>query len=209
METSDFKKLVSKTINRLQELETPPDNLFDELAKLILEKGLLSVNEVKFRFREIEFYLNNVKDKKSETGFDPFAHVHDDERLKKTTTGSFRPHYSGLDIAIREGDFFGGILIRGVEKEATTEKPYQGPLVAMCVVLSEIGDLTSEIPDFFRLTFESNNESLEIKATKRIGLGTERHSGGNLDNYRNIQWRYYSYRNGKDPKGIKDIREVK
>ncbi|GAB4489609.1 MAG: hypothetical protein OHK0019_07400 [Saprospiraceae bacterium] len=208
MEKSEFKDLVKKTIKSLQEPATPLDSLFDELAGWILGKGQLQVNNAKFQFREIEFYLNNVKDKKSEAGFDPFAHVHNDERFKKTITGSFRPHYSGLDIAIREDDFFGGILIRGVEKIEPKRLILQGPLVSMCAIIGEIGDLTSEIPDSFRLTFESNGDDLKIRATKRIGLGKERHSGGNLENYRNIQWRYYYYENGKDPKGIKDIRDV-
>lgn len=86
-------------------------------------------------------------------------------------------------------------MIRGVQKIEPERLILKGPLVSMCAIIGEIGDLTLNDSDLFRLTFDSNDEILKIKATDRIGLGKDKHSGGNRDIYLGIRWRYHTYPN--------------
>lgn len=207
MEKSEFKELIGKAINCLEKSPEIPVDLFDELAVLFLTRGKLQVGKATFRFKEIEFYLNNVEDKTSKEGYDLFAHKHDN-RFEELKTGGIRPHNSGLDIAIREPqNFFGGILIRCLQKVNDDKRSLTGPVLTMFTLLSEIGDIT-EGPKSLELTFDSEQLDLKIKATRRIGLKTQHSGGENFEKFKKAGWRYHTYEPGKDPKGIKDIREV-
>lgn len=77
---------------------------FDRIAEEILTSKAIYVNDIEFRFTEIEFYYFHEK-------YHPDNYTH--EHLRKP--GEWRFHNQGLDITFRGDEKSdGGILIRGV-----------------------------------------------------------------------------------------------
>ncbi len=201
MEKSEFKDLVEKTIKHLQKGTTPLDVLFDELAKLFLQRGAVKVGDVEFKIVEVEFYLNN-----KEGSFDPYAHFHN-----SYPTGSFRLHDSGsgFDVSIEGEGFWGGVLIRGIQWQ--NSKPIDGPFKTLKAILSEIKNF--EKGKEIKLLFSSIDyeKTIKITSTSRVGLKVDEKklehsklSRSHWERYLEIGWRYHTYE--EDPKRKETIR---
>lgn len=95
--------------------EVIDDNIFFEIADIILNKTVLLVNNNKFRISEIEFYLKN------ENHNDQYTHC-DVDQLKygswyfhKYKNGTYKSGtYKGVDLTLGNQKSYCGILIRSI-----------------------------------------------------------------------------------------------
>jgi len=88
-------------------------HIFYNTAKEIMNDCMLKIDKIEFELTEIEFYYfdcNNHCD----------IYVHQNE-LQKETSGFLYAHksswgnYGGLDLTFGNGEYYGGILIRGIK----------------------------------------------------------------------------------------------
>lgn len=204
MGKSEFKNLVEKTILLLEQTQEIPVDLFDKLAILILARGELKVGATTFRFTEIEFYLNN----KSRYDLDPFTHEHD----QKYETGHIRPHWAGIDISILEGNYWGGILIRGICESGkdTAQVNRFGPHLSLDLIFKQIVDI--EVGANIKLIFSEKPHIQEICATPRINLKFKNNKQPTEieEKFINVmKWRYHSYPEGSKHRRSKESKPVK
>jgi len=104
---------------------------FDRIAIELLNKKVLIVNEIIFRFTEIEFYYFH-----HEYHRDEYTHKH----LRRA--GEWRFHNQGIDITLNgneESD--GGILIRGVFVDS---EYINGPKNSLKKIFEAFGDITKQ-----------------------------------------------------------------
>ncbi len=167
----------SKWYKSLQDaLEKADENSnFEEIFKihaqmLMSQYGLTNGTDT-FLLKEIEYYFyDEVKH--------PDPYVHKNEKQK--VAGEYYYHYSGLDITFGKDEFYGGILIRGVEKIIKTkENPIFGPIKSISNLLalsslydkncySKITDCSTHLIRVYKL---ENNLSLnDIRISTRVGL---------------------------------------
>lgn len=87
---------------------------FEEIAGELINKHHLEVNGYSIKLCDLEFYWNDGGDHA-----DASTHEHGYE------SGQLRPHGSGYDLALKNSNGYGGILIRGVLKD---DVPTYGPI---------------------------------------------------------------------------------
>lgn len=126
---------------------------FKELAKELMNNYLLIINSAGYKITEIEFYLNNKED-----NLDIFAHKHDNYQ-----TGQLRLHTSGVDIAIKNKNFYGGILIRGLKSD---EHYIEGPWRVLETIIKSFSIDKQNSLEFKR----EKLEQLPIYQSPRAGL---------------------------------------
>ncbi len=103
---------------------------FQTIAHSLINNYHLQVNDTSIHLCDLEFYWNDGAGHS-----DPSTHEH------KYLNGQLRPHGSGYDIALRNGNSYGGILIRGVMVDG---EPTYGPLLSSDVIFKAGGNLFSE-----------------------------------------------------------------
>ena len=89
---------------------------FDEIAKILMNKCVISKGEINYEIVEIEFYL--------------FTHNHQDVITypRKIKPGQWFFHQSGVDLTfMSDENQFGGILIRGLRKISADKRQIFGP----------------------------------------------------------------------------------
>lgn len=114
---------------------------FDRIANDLMNHWVLAVNEHHYRITEIEFYCKSV----AEDGIiiDKYTHGHP-EQLK---SGTWYFHGSGLDLTFGTAEYYGGILIRGLQR-IKDEKHITGPLNSITEILGSIGSCENKKIDF-------------------------------------------------------------
>ncbi len=128
---------------------------FQKIAEELINHHILKVNETEIRFCDLEFYWNDGANHQ-----DKSTHPHNYEN------GQLRPHSSGFDIALKNENGYGGILIRGIIVE---EEAVYGPLNSAKRMLQFGAPLTAGL--HISLHEKRPAETCEIFETTRIGLG--------------------------------------
>lgn len=144
---------------------------FNTIAQALINKYFLVVNNTEIELCDLEFYWKDELNHNDEN-----THKHDYEN------GQLRPHASGYDIALKNKKGSGGILIRGIIKDA---EPTFGPIRCSDVIFRAGGDLLNEGFNI-RLVERKKPKEYPIFSTKRVGLKKE--------TYKNEPYRFISYR---------------
>jgi hypothetical protein len=115
---------------------------FQRIATEMFHNYTFMINGVPHRFTEVEFYLNG--------GNHPDDFAHDDPIQKQT--GSFYFHkmngkykagsFKGMDVTFAHDGFFGGILIRGIQKLTAPRVIVDGPSLVVDHILKTCGVAT-------------------------------------------------------------------
>lgn len=148
---------------------------FQNIAMLLFNNYAIKTDSNTYRITEIEFYYHDEHHRDLTTyGYiDKTKNYLDRIRRHKgaqykTLTWFF--HYSGIDLVIGNENAPGGVLIRAIENNVTSEK-VTGPLV----VLLELLNQQMSVDGTKRLLLElipHKYEKLQTPVTKqRIGLG--------------------------------------
>jgi hypothetical protein len=169
-----FGKLKSMNME-FQINENSIETEFLRLAELLLWRSELVVNEAAFNFIEIEFYFYAEKHQ------DAFTHNHNE------SAGRWRFHNQGFDITLRGETGFGGILIRGVERNGKT---FNGPRRVLFELMSHLNPVT-KMNNAFGIQGKKETKS-RIFRTFRHGLKNPI-SGlpcDRPDYYRNLECRF-------------------
>lgn len=105
---------------------------FDRIAKELMLDYALFVNDVEFRFTEIEFYYFHYGIHE-----DKYTHKHDRDG------GEWRFHNQGFDLTFQSDDQSdGGILIRGLKKVGGDN--VNGPRKVIMEIFKAFGKATNE-----------------------------------------------------------------
>ncbi len=144
---------------------------FKRIAKMLLNKYQLCVNESAVPLCDIEFYWNNNGKHKDES-----THKHAFEE------GRLRAHSSGLDITLKSDKGYGGILIRGVLIDG---EGVSGPLNAAEAILKYGGNVF-ETSVSVKIELKQEATSFQLYETVRKGLGK------NAKGFENESYRFIS-----------------
>lgn len=146
-----------REINKLFECKTQEciSKYIEELAREILLEYQLILGNTYWDITEIEFYLF------SDNHPDPFVHKHADY-----STGQFRLHGAGIDIAIGNDRGYGGILLRSIRKVGEKEL-VPSPLKVSDAIIANMGTIESSTISIAPRTTKSSDK---IYSTSRIGL---------------------------------------
>ncbi len=147
-------------------------NDFEAIAESLINNYFLKVNDTEIELCDLEFYWNDKVNHNDEN-----THLHDYDN------GQLRPHASGYDIALKNNNGYGGILIRGVIQSG---EPTYGPIRFADVIFKAGGNLLSEESLTISLEERENPKSYPIFSTKRVGL--------NKETYIAEPYRFISYR---------------
>lgn len=133
---------------------------FEKIANTLINQFTLHINGLTIELCDLEFYWNDSKEHK-----DKSTHPH------KYTNGQLRPHGSGYDIALRNEQGFGGILIRGVIKDGAAT---YGPIRCADVIFKS-GDNLFDNGLTIKLIERDPHprKNYIIFPTKRVGLKKE------------------------------------
>lgn len=112
---------------------------FERIATELFLNQTFMINGTPHRFTEMEFYLNG--------GNHPDDFAHDDPIQKQT--GSFYFHkmngkykggsFKGMDVTFAHDGFYGGILIRGIQKLTAPRVIVDGPSLVVDHILKTCG----------------------------------------------------------------------
>ena len=164
------------------------------LAKKIAMKGLLEINESKYRIIDFELYINSSTD----IAKDPHTYNND---LQKSSAKLY-DHASGLDITFGDKENAVGVLIRGIAKLSNkdhnaTEKYfideyYDGPHKARTELIGNLRFNDNNKLSFNEATIEMGTylkpHNVKLIKTKRVNLTPK--TADPTDKYINETLRY-------------------
>ncbi len=101
---------------------------FAKIAETLINHYHLQINKVEIEFCDLEFYWNVS------------SHADTNTHSHFYQNGQLRPHPSGYDIALRNKNGYGGILIRGIMSQGI---PTYGPFLSADVIFKLGADLTT------------------------------------------------------------------
>lgn len=94
---------------------------FDDVANEMMNHHVLCINGCAFKVVELEFYVNNSKNKND-------ADLYTHGNVSQIVFGGWYDHPAGIDFTIGNNvDTYGGILIRSI-KDLESKKYINGPL---------------------------------------------------------------------------------
>ncbi len=173
----DLKKLITDLhdMKKQEDIETQ----FGKIASFILTRTVLNVNNILYRFTDLEFYFYQKGIHE-----DIYAHNHS-EQLK---FGKWYFHASGIDITIgNENGIYGGILIRGIvrlsKNDITDFQSFDGnsidrPIIVKTEVCKNLNGPFDRTSNVFNLEIihpeTSINKEEYVVKTNRINLNPER-----------------------------------
>ena len=174
------------TIDALKQALSTPENLisngvgnFDALAKSLMNNFQIMKGRKRYWLTEIEFYL--------------FTESHRDiiTYPRRCEAGMWFFHASGVDISFKsnvifedspekkkwmpilsKGAVFGGILIRGVVREDTLDRPVSGP-IRVCDELFDKFDALQTPTDFPQIVVAPKARGVEPTKLLRFGISKE------------------------------------
>lgn len=155
------------------------DACFDRISKNLFQNYCLCTGDKRYFLTEIEFYYNRF----SENKIDNFAHVHGAE----SPEGTWRLHGAGVDIAFKGKDYYGGILIRGMESE--DGHVIDGPWNTASLLVRNLASVWKSVPSFHFQKLD-NPRATEYQKSSRVGLRLRKAS--DLE-YICKPWRYLSW----------------
>ena len=157
-------------------------NEFLRIADVLLLHKALNVNGTIIRFTEIEFYYYCPSHQ------DAFAHQHDQPAKQ------WRFHNQGFDFTLRGITGFGGILIRGIEVDASYESDktvyVNGPRRVLFKTMSYLNAIDQ--PNNILGLVPTEKRDLRIFQTFRHGLNTPTTAlpCGDIDHFKSAKYRF-------------------
>lgn len=188
-------------------------DVIENIAKTLLNKYVLVVQNKQYRMAEIEFYI------KSENHNDQYTHGDKNQKkfakfyFHRYPNGSYKGGtYKGVDLTYGDDDTCFGILIRSIYDLETNEL-IEGP----CKTVNKILELYNcdDVPEFM----ENKKDPLNARSTKnfhvkrknipvqqiykgsRIGLSDK------YPQWKNVKYRYLTHKN-MIKKGKADLEDV-
>ena len=148
---------------------------FNRIAHLLLLQKALLVNNQKYQITEIEFYYY------CKSHPDVFTQCHD------YPVGRWRFHHQGLDITLRGGSGFGGILLRGLR---CGEKYINGPRKVMRTIFGGLNPVGQSHNEFGLVVDEKRNPSIFKTYRKGLKLPNKRLSCENPEPFKEAKYRF-------------------
>ncbi|NLR90454.1 MULTISPECIES: hypothetical protein [Flammeovirga] len=179
-----FDRLVSE-VKALQQSSAQfhIEDSFTSIANFLMNDVVLRAGINNYRLVEIEFYYF------SDQHQDPYVHKHEAQK----TLGRWYIHGAGLDITFGTMDFYGGILIRGVQRRG--DKQFiSGPLNVASEVIHHLGGVEDQEIHFGLKEYDLPQE--QIASSRRVGLNPRKNDG---ELYVNRPYRYISCISSKHP----------
>lgn len=179
---------------------------FERIASELFLNQTFMINGEPHRFTEIEFYLNGGNH------LDDFAH---DDPIQKQT-GSFYFHkmngkykggsFKGMDVTFAHDGFYGGILIRGIQKLSAPRVLIDGPSLVVDHILKTCGAenivqlvdtmMTSlavcDLNNILHLEPAQRKGTRAVYTSARIGL-TLKNFSRNRENYIIRPYRFFTH----------------
>ena len=148
------------------------ENEFRNIARKLFNDFAIQKEKLIYRLTEIEFYWSSPTHKDESV----YKRIHVDP-----SRGEWFFHYSGVDIALKNDDGYGGILIRGI-CDIHSGKSFKGPQVCAMKLFSGINAFSDS---FSVRIIDYKFPEEQIGETERIGLGKNvKESGFNKFKYR-------------------------
>jgi hypothetical protein len=172
---------IQNTNNSIQNLQ----KIFYEISQELMNNYEYKINNIKFELTEIEFYyFNEFKH------CDIFTHTH---ILQKDTKNILYVHeswgnYGGIDITFGNGEYYGGILIRGIK---INDIFIAGPSKVRTELIQQ---LKINCNSYKELQIFFNQYPLEIMQKESLNHKTYHSSRINLGKKDNDNYRYALYR---------------
>lgn len=172
------------------------ENSFAKTADILLLKKALVINNINYRFTEIEFYYYG------DQHFDGYTHRHDME------AGKWRFHNQGFDITLRGKTGYGGILIRGIRQVHHTENPIyiNGPRRVLFEISRHFNPVETVTNEFGIVNAEEL--SFEPLATFRQGLKNPVQQFEGANKYVAANYRYLVDHHRFDRKQFSGLEEI-
>jgi len=176
-----LQQSIQKSDNSVQSLQ----KIFYKISEKLLNNYKYKIDNVAFELTEIEFYYYNEY-----KHCDIFTHTH---HLQKNTKGTLYVHeswgnYGGVDMTFGDGNFYGGILIRGIKINDTFVAGPSKVRTELINALDKNLNSYSELQNFF------NNHSLKILDKKNVENKIYHSTRINLGKKDSVKYRYALYR---------------
>lgn len=151
---------------------------FSRIANNLLLSKKMVINQVSYRFTEIEFYYH------SSIHPDPYTHEHSLE------AGKWRFHNQGLDITLKGKEGYGGILIRGIEKSGDKKTYINGPRRVIFEITKYLNPV-HELNNVFGIE-DADSENHDIFECFRQGLkeNDSKPTDNNTIDFLNAKYRF-------------------
>lgn len=139
-------------------------SLIEKLAKSLLMKYVLVVNNKEYRLGEIEFYVNNLTHKDTYTHGDPNQKTYGKWYFHKYPNGSYKSGtYKGVDLTLGDPETYFGVLIRSIY-DTETDEMIEGPCKTVNKILESYGN--SDVNEYMK----TRNDPLSARSTKNFHL---------------------------------------
>ncbi|KXX70281.1 hypothetical protein [Flammeovirga sp. SJP92] len=172
---------VKKLQNNLNDQQI--SECFQRIADYLMNYCVLKAGIQNYRIVEIEFYFHHEKHP------DPYVHQHENQK----TLGRWYVHGAGIDITFGTLDFYGGILIRGIQRKS--DKQFiSGPLHVIAEIFHFIGGVDVQEVEFGLKEKEMSYET--IAQSSRVGLSSNKKGG---EGYLKKKYRFVSCIGPKHP----------
>lgn len=136
----------------------------EKIAKSLLSKYVIVVNEKEYRISEVEFYVNNEKHNDKYTHGDKNQKTFGKWYFHRYPNGSYKSGtYKGMDITLGNKDTYFGVLIRSIY-DAETDEMIDGP----CKTVNKILELNGchDVAEYMA----DKTDPLSVRATKNFYL---------------------------------------
>jgi len=203
----ELKTSLSTKNNSVADLQ----KLFFDISEKLMNEYEIQINDIKFELTEIEFYYFDER-KHS----DVYTHTHE----KQLNSNRLYVHESwgnrgGIDLTFGNGEFYGGILIRGIKLH---DQFVAGPAKVRDALIKELNqdfDSWEDLQKFFddnpiMIDRKESDKEHKIYHSKRVGI-SEKENGKKYKNalYRFVREDYLLESNGDTRKNLKESTTIK
>lgn len=156
---------------------------FQRISDYLMNYCVFKAGIQNYRIVEIEFYFYHPDHQ------DPYVHQHENQK----TLGRWYVHGAGIEITFGTLDFYGGILIRGVQRKS--DKHFvSGPLHVIGELFHNMGGIDTQEIEF---GLKEKDMTYEVVAqSKRVGLNAAKKGG---EAFINKKYRFVSCIGPKHP----------
>jgi len=199
----DHFKIFQKKLIELGNDITEIERHFLAFSKQLMNEYVLVIDDIHYELTEIEYYYQ------SHEHYDTYLHGKEQQKKFRTLYVHTKGR-GGFDLTFGNGDFYGGILIRGIKSK---ELFITGQIRLKKHILKNIGDTLLSKYDSFQEYFDKNKfpivpkEKEDISTHKvfhstRIGL-TNKDKDEKKEKFQDAFYRFIreDYLNGKCEKG--------
>ncbi len=140
-------KLFGKNREKI-DYENVNGDLINRIAKSLLLKHVIVVNDVEYRICEIEFYIKSKNHNDSYTHCDPIQRMFGKWYFHRYGNGSYKNGtYKGMDLTLGSNNTYLGVLIRSIYNSDTDEIT-EGPCRVVNKILEHYG--SSNVADYMQ-----------------------------------------------------------